>query len=284
VGEFVRREVIYSVSALVYQIAKDNPDDWHHLFVQDDWETPAYEALLQLPRQQLAEFLEQHGAAVDADDTASTLATAYLQQLRDDDTLRGFCADNDIEPQQTEIYEHWIVSEWLAGQLEQRGEVIERNFYGLTVWGRACTGQAIKLDGVICDIYDDLHKDDEPQRDEKSRRIAEQNDKFRADFYIPSFGPRPIPGQIVCTSGIAALPPETQICIWAEVSKFSGFTTHNDPHAERDFGAFTMEGVPEKIFWKIDYYADKSCTEGSEDPANPARTFRVLTIMLASEY
>ena len=85
-------------------------------------------------------------------------------------------------------------------------------------------------------------------------------------------------------SGIAALPPETQICIWADVAKFNSFSEDNDPHGERDFGAFTIEGVPEKIFWKIDYYADKSCTTGSEDPADPKQTFRVLTIMLASEY
>jgi hypothetical protein len=54
-----------------------------------------------------------------------------------------------------EIYEHWIVSERLADRLEQHGEVIERDFYGLTVWGRATTGQAILLDGVICAIYDE---------------------------------------------------------------------------------------------------------------------------------
>jgi hypothetical protein len=52
----------------------------------------------------------------------------------------------------------------------------------------------------------------------------------------------------------------------------------------RDFGTFTMQDVPEKIFWKIDYYADKSCATGSEHPADPAQTFRVLTIMLASEW
>ena len=45
-----------------------------------------------------------------------------------------------------------------------------------------------------------------------------------------------------------------------------------------------MEGVAEKLFWKIDYYADKSCTGGSEDASDPAHCFRVLTIMLASEY
>jgi hypothetical protein len=278
VGEFVQREVIYGVSGLVFEIGKEKPDEWLHLFAQDDFETPAYDALLQFPRQQLEEFLEQHGFAINTEDTAETLARAFSQHLKDEDGLRDFCEGNHLEPQHTEIYEHWIVSEWLAAQLEQRGEVIERDFYGLTIWGRACTGQAILLDGVICSIYDELHKDDRRQT------IADQNDRFRADFYIPSFGPRAVPGHIVCTGGIAALPPETQICIWAEVAKFSGFSEDNDPHGERDFGAFDMPGVEGKIFWKIDYYADKSCTTGSEDPADTARTFRVLTIMLASEW
>jgi hypothetical protein len=92
-----------------------------------------------------------------------------------------------------------------------------------------------------------------------------------------------VPGFIIFTCGIAALPLQTQACIWAEVANFNRFTEDNDPHGEHDFGAFDMQGVSEKIFWKIDYYADESCTTGSEDPADTARTFRLLTIMLASE-
>jgi hypothetical protein len=52
---------------------------------------------------------------------------------------------------------------------------------------------------------------------------------------------------------------------------------------KHDFGALVVEGVAEKIFWDIDYYADASCAGGSEDPSDPARRFPVLTIMLASE-
>ena len=119
--------------------------------------------------------------------------------------------------------------------------------------------------------------------EQKAEQIAALNDQFRFNFFVPTFGPRPVPGRIVCTRGISALPPQTQICIWSAVSEFKDFT-EDDIYGEHDFGAIRMEGVPEKIFWKIDYYADKSCALGAEDPSDPARSFRVVTIMLASEY
>ena len=119
--------------------------------------------------------------------------------------------------------------------------------------------------------------------EDKAKRIAALNDLFRLNFFVPSSGPRPAPGHMVCTRGISLLPWETQISIWFEVARFSEFT-EDDIYGEHDFGAFRMPGVPEKIFWKIDYYADRSCTSGSEDPSDPAQCFRVLTIMLSSEY
>ena len=60
----------------------------------------------------------------------------------------------DVEP--VEIYEWWAVSSWLAGKLEEHGHPIHRDFYGLTVWGRPTTGQAISLDGVIRAIAREL--------------------------------------------------------------------------------------------------------------------------------
>ena len=118
--------------------------------------------------------------------------------------------------------------------------------------------------------------------EEKARKIAEQNDLFRTKFYIPYFNLRPA-GHMFCTGGIAALPPETQIEVWMAVANFSDFPA-GDPYAEHDLGAIDMAGVGEKILWKIEYYGDQSCTSGSEDPSDPARTFRVLTIMLGSEW
>lgn len=55
----------------------------------------------------------------------------------------------------------------------------------------------------------------------------------------------------------------------------------NDPYGEHDFGKVVVNGV--SCFWKISYY-DNRLEYGSEDPANPDITTRVLTIMLTSEY
>jgi len=56
-----------------------------------------------------------------------------------------------------EVFEWWLVSDWLLTKLEEKGEVIMRNDYG-EWWGRSCTGQAIFLDGIIEKIYDELSK------------------------------------------------------------------------------------------------------------------------------
>lgn len=65
----------------------------------------------------------------------------------------------NIDPEYNEVYEHWIVSDWLADRLEEKGEAVNKDFMGLTLWGRCTTGQAIAMDRVICDIYDDLHSE-----------------------------------------------------------------------------------------------------------------------------
>lgn len=66
------------------------------------------------------------------------------------------------------------------------------------------------------------------------------------------------------------------------VTSFDGFTEENDPYQEHDFGA--VEIAEDKFFWKIDYYSKANPGYGSENPADPTVTDRVLTIMRASEY
>lgn len=111
------------------------------------------------------------------------------------------------------------------------------------------------------------------QNNPATKRIAKLNDLCRT---APGIG-----GRWVQTEGIRALPAADQSAIREKVETFRKFTEDNDPYGERNFGAFTHNG--EKIFWKIDYYAP-DMEHGSEDPADPKQTVRVLTIMLADEY
>jgi hypothetical protein len=85
------------------------------------------------------------------------------------------------------------------------------------------------------------------------------------------------------TAGVAVLGRQAQAEILQRVRLFSDFDPGNDPHREHDFGAISASDG-ERIFWKIDYYADDGMEFGAEDPADPNRSFRVLTIMLAAEY
>ena len=121
--------------------------------------------------------------------------------------------------------------------------------------------------------------------DPTAQRIAALNDRFRAAE--ASTDPAGLSlGKKVLTSGVRALGLEHVVAIAEKVQSFDSFAEDNDPHGEHDFGAFEHEG--QRIFWKIDYY-DRAAfgtgrDYGSENPADPATTLRVLTIMLASEY
>jgi len=56
----------------------------------------------------------------------------------------------------SEVFEYWIVVDWFAEELQKRGEVIDMDFYGLTIWGRCTTGQSISMDWVVQDILKDI--------------------------------------------------------------------------------------------------------------------------------
>lgn len=59
----------------------------------------------------------------------------------------------DTEGEPVDILEYHSVSEWLAHQLQDREEAITMDFHGIPVWGRTTSGQDIKMDSVIQEIY-----------------------------------------------------------------------------------------------------------------------------------
>jgi len=106
----------------------------------------------------------------------------------------------------------------------------------------------------------------------RAARIAELNDALRTTLQG---------GRAVMTAGINELADDVKADILETVRTFSHFDGSNDPYREHDFGAFEQHGLT--VFWKVDYYAP-DMNGGSEDPADPEKTARVLTIMRADEY
>ena len=102
--------------------------------------------------------------------------------------------------------------------------------------------------------------------------IRTLNDRFRQTFRG---------GRVVATAGIMALDEPARLRIFKAVQAFDAFDEGNDPWGEHDFGSPEVEA--ERVFFKIDYLAPGTSMH-SEDPADPEKTERVMTIMLASEY
>ena len=108
---------------------------------------------------------------------------------------------------------------------------------------------------------------------ESASQIAQLNDLLRTTF---------LTGKVVLTPGIYTLPEGVRELVLSEVREFTGFNEDNDPQGEHDFGSIDVAGVG-AVFWKIDYY-NPTLDAGSSDPSDPAKTTRVLTVMLALEY
>ena len=125
------------------------------------------------------------------------------------------------------------------------------------------------------DLGEDAHGPitfDDCRDPKKIAAIRNLNDRFRSTF---------TGGRVLMTAGVAALAEETTAQVLTAVRTFTAFTGDNDPWGEHDFGAIDVDG--NKIFFKIDCMCP-TCDMASEDASDPAKTVRVMTIMLASEY
>lgn len=161
--DLVRREVCYCVSSLVHTLAKhDGPS----------LDLPDSDDLAQLTEQAFAlstPIDDWEEAAIEAGFSFYSLEPGiYRWRGRDEDQCRDWatleiaaqeaCAIAGIEPYAREVFEHWIVSDWLADELEKRGEKVVRDFAGMTIWARTTTGQAIYADAVMEAIATELEE------------------------------------------------------------------------------------------------------------------------------
>jgi Protein of unknown function (DUF3768) len=107
---------------------------------------------------------------------------------------------------------------------------------------------------------------------DRQLKLAELNDHFRRTGHG---------GEHYLTAGVHGMGSLFETIAIAAIGAFDTFTADNDPYGEHDFGVVHILG--ETVYWKIDYLSsDKQA--GSPDPADPSRTCRVMTIMLAEDY
>ena len=102
--------------------------------------------------------------------------------------------------------------------------------------------------------------------------IARLNDMLRT---------KGIGGEVFATPGVTNLSHSMRGRVLQAIMDFDNFDEPNDPYREHDFGAVEIEG--QKFFFKIDTY-DLSYQFRSEDPSDPNKTRRVMTVMRADEY
>ena len=152
--DLVRREVCYVASSLIATIANFGETD-QGLVDQ------ALELSAPIPDYESAALDEGWKRAAGADtDPSKPRPVVWIHDDHDEEaaTAEDACELSDIEPHDREVFEHWIVTDWLADKLAARGEKVDKDFAGLTIWARTTTGQAIAMDEVISSICDELNK------------------------------------------------------------------------------------------------------------------------------
>ena len=113
---------------------------------------------------------------------------------------------------------------------------------------------------------------------ERAKRIAALNDALRKNPVDRALG------QVLVSAGIAGEGLAFRAKVLSTITAMTAkdFKKGNDPYRERDFNSFSVDGT--LCLFKIDYFAKDDLRRASEDPSDPARTTRVMTVMLASDY
>lgn len=152
-NQLVAREVHYCVSGLISTLAGGYtaPENFNAAGTAlGEIAEQAFE--LAYPVDDWAETAVQAGWTVDPADPNWWIHPDH-PDARFDDPQRACEKVSGIEePYQRDVFEHWIVSDWLAEKLAAEGEKVDTDFAGLTVWARTTTS-----DGVIQRICDKLN-------------------------------------------------------------------------------------------------------------------------------
>lgn len=154
IKELVEMEVIYSVSPLISDLLKQEKyrEEFYHLNHATDWneaEKDIGENYCILREE--AELWGVYDTDTDyyvIDPNCETKVDAIRQYFNE--------VNWDLSSYNVQVCEYWLITDWLANKLAEKGVTVEQDFMGLCIWGRTTSGQSIWCDYVIQEIYNDI--------------------------------------------------------------------------------------------------------------------------------
>ena len=155
IKELVETEVIYFISPLIGELLKQEKyrEEFYHLTTSTDWDEA--EKTINQNICVAQRDVDNLWGVYDKENEYYTVEPIHEHKK---EAIKQYFDDLnwDLFSYNCEVCEYWLISEWLASKLEDKGETVEKDFMGLIVWGRTTTGQAIWCDYIIQEIYSDL--------------------------------------------------------------------------------------------------------------------------------
>jgi DNA-directed RNA polymerase subunit RPC12/RpoP len=139
-SKLVQREVYCNVNSMAEYILSKSWEDSDAPFSYDDIEN-YYQPVC--PRCGYSSNFEKIETEIPDDDDFVNISYKCENCDEELDEI------NELDTQAQDIFEWWLVSDWLAEKFADKGEPVLVN---KAIWGRTCTGQAILLDYVISQI------------------------------------------------------------------------------------------------------------------------------------
>ena len=149
IDEWIYKELDYNISPMIEALwHQDLPEDLKEELIDMDYGLPDYEAAA------------TDEGWVKTDDPGDR---EFVHPDREDtsyaESWEELCETQYIntDDYRQEVFEYWLVSDRLAGMLVNHDEKVVKELLGLgPIWCRTATGQAVYMDTVIEDIYNEV--------------------------------------------------------------------------------------------------------------------------------
>lgn len=179
IQRIIEKEIFVNASTMISTLTQTTAayvgvmtEDLMECSVRDDYREPVEDAIRNGTPAMLIDTCERFGydcvaiglhiggrvlsSEDDVDDDDSILRSSehidcqsIIDDMAADDNWQEVADWLDIEPHQREALQHWLVSDWLADELEAVGALVARDVLGFEVWGRTECGQPLTMDSDL---------------------------------------------------------------------------------------------------------------------------------------